>query len=65
MPDAAFVFADRLIAFDHVERRTYVLCVTDRDGVEEAEGWIEETCLRLASLPPLPDPAWGKSDASW
>ncbi len=26
MPDAAFVFADRLIAFDHVEQCTYVLC---------------------------------------
>ncbi len=27
MPDAAFVFADRLIAFDHLEQCTYVLCV--------------------------------------
>jgi len=61
MPDAAFVFADRLVAFDHLDRRTYVLCVTDPDGVEEAEGWIEETSLRLASLPPLPDPEWGES----
>ncbi|HWO16344.1 MAG TPA: aminodeoxychorismate synthase component I [Solirubrobacterales bacterium] len=60
MPDAAFVFADRLIAFDHLERRTYVLCVTDLDGADEAEEWIEETCLRLASLPPLPNPAWGE-----
>ncbi len=29
MPDAAFVFADRLIAFDHVEQTTYVLCVAE------------------------------------
>ena len=33
MPDAAFVFADRLIAFDHVERTTYVLgCRRARRG---------------------------------
>ena len=29
MPDAAFVFADRLIAFDHYEKATYLLCVTE------------------------------------
>jgi para-aminobenzoate synthetase len=57
-PDAAFVFADRLVAFDHLERRTYVLCVTASDGAEEGERWIGETCLRLASLPPLADPEW-------
>jgi para-aminobenzoate synthetase len=64
MPDAAFVFADRLIAFDHVEQRTYVLCAADSDKVEEADRWIEETSLRLASLPPLPDPAWEMSNVS-
>ncbi len=37
-PDAAFVFADRLVAFDHLERRTYVLCVTDPDGAAEGGG---------------------------
>ncbi len=28
-PDAAFVFADRLIAFDHLERRTWLLCLAE------------------------------------
>jgi len=56
MPDAAFVFADRLIAFDHLERCTYVLCVTEPGGVEEAERWIAETSVRLASLAPLGAP---------
>jgi para-aminobenzoate synthetase len=28
-PDAAFVFADRLIAFDHQQRHTYLLALTD------------------------------------
>jgi para-aminobenzoate synthetase len=58
MPDAAFVFADRLIAFDHVERTTYVLCVSEPDGAEEAERWIRDTSLRLVSLPPIDAPDW-------
>ena len=63
-PDAAFLFADRLVAFDHLKRRTYVLCLTEPDGAEAGEGWIEETSRRLASLPPLPDPgpAEGSTD---
>jgi para-aminobenzoate synthetase len=52
MPDAAFVFADRMIAFDHLERCTYVLCVAEPGGEQEAERWIAETSLRLASLSP-------------
>ncbi|HEX8714877.1 MAG TPA: aminodeoxychorismate synthase component I [Solirubrobacteraceae bacterium] len=54
MPDAAFVFADRLIAFDHLERCTYVLCIADRGDAEAADRWIAETSVRLASLAPLP-----------
>ncbi len=56
LPDAAFVFADRLVAFDRLERCTYVLCLTEPGGVEEGERWIEETSLRLASLPALGNP---------
>jgi para-aminobenzoate synthetase len=59
-PDAAFVFADRMIAFDHVEQCTYVVCLTDAEGVEEAERWIAATSLRLASLPPLQEPEWAE-----
>jgi para-aminobenzoate synthetase len=50
-PDAAFVFADRLIAFDHQQRHTYLLAL----AAPEAEAWIEETSRRLAALPTLPD----------
>jgi para-aminobenzoate synthetase len=63
MPDAAFVFADRLIAFDHVERTTYVLSVSEPEGAEEAERWIRETSLRLVSLPPIETPDWERSSA--
>jgi len=69
-PDAAFVFADRLIAFDRRERRTYLaqlhrIC-PPRGGRFDAAapaagggGWIEETARRLAALPALPEPAVG------
>ncbi len=56
LPDAAFVLADRLIAFDHVEQCAYVLCMTDPEHAADGDRWIAETSLRLASLPPLEDP---------
>jgi para-aminobenzoate synthetase len=52
MPDAAFVFADRLIAFDHVERCTYLLCLHEPSAGRLADGWIAETRRRLESLSP-------------
>jgi para-aminobenzoate synthetase len=53
LPDAAFVFAGRMIAFDHVERHAYLLCLAEPGGEAEAEAWIETTASRLASLPTL------------
>jgi para-aminobenzoate synthetase len=61
-PDAAFVFADRLIAFDHIEECTYVVCFADPGRLEEAERWIAATSLRLASLPPPDEPERGEVD---
>jgi para-aminobenzoate synthetase len=58
LPDAAFVFADRLIAFDHLERHTWLLCLTPAGDPAEAERWLDETSRRLASLPPLAEPVW-------
>src|SRR6185312_9961597 len=63
MPDAAFVLADRLIAFDHVERTTYVLAIAEPDGVEDSERWIRDTSLRLVSLPPVDAPDWERLSA--
>lgn len=53
-PDAAFILADRLIAFDHQEHHTYLLVLTT--APREAEAWIEETQRRLAELPALAEP---------
>ncbi|HEY1854932.1 MAG TPA: aminodeoxychorismate synthase component I [Solirubrobacterales bacterium] len=58
MPDAWFVFADRMIAFDHLEGATYVLGICPRSETEETDRWIAEASLRLASLPPIDVPEW-------
>jgi para-aminobenzoate synthetase len=57
-PDAAFVFADRVIAFDHVEERTYVLCLVEPGGEAAAERWIAATSVRLGSLAETAEPDW-------
>jgi para-aminobenzoate synthetase len=57
--DAAFVFADRLIAFDRAQRCSYVLSLGAAEGADEAEEWIEQTSLRLAALPALSEPEAG------
>jgi para-aminobenzoate synthetase len=60
MPDAFFVFADRMIAFDHLEGAAYVLGICERGEAEETDRWIAETGLRLASLPPISEPEWSE-----
>jgi para-aminobenzoate synthetase len=61
-PDAAFVFADRLIAFDHLEGHTYLL------ALGEGRRWAEETERRLADLPSPPEtdgPGGEPVDEEW
>ena len=55
-PDARFLFADRLIAFDHLERCTYLVAVHEPDRADEAEAWIRDVTLRIVSLPAVTDP---------
>jgi para-aminobenzoate synthetase len=56
LPDAHLVLADRMIAFDHLERCAYVLGFATRGETEALDGWIAATIRRLAALPPLPEP---------
>lgn len=58
-PDAGFVFADRLIAFDHEEEVAYLVCVDDIDHTDRAMRWIEETYNRIIDLPPVPQ--WSRT----
>jgi para-aminobenzoate synthetase len=48
--DAAFLLADRVIAFDHEERCTYLLCLHELGEEEAAEASFEATARRLAAL---------------
>jgi para-aminobenzoate synthetase len=60
LPDAALLFCDRVIAFDHRERRIHLVALADADGRQDAEGWLAATGERLRALarepPPLPTP---------
>jgi para-aminobenzoate synthetase len=64
LPDAALLLCDRVIAFDHRERRIHLLALTDAAGVTDADGWLAATEQRLRALaqepPPVP-PAPGRA----
>jgi para-aminobenzoate synthetase len=50
LPDAAFVFADRLIAFDHELGHTYLLCLGEPGTEEATEAWLSTTAASLSTL---------------
>jgi para-aminobenzoate synthetase len=50
LPDAAFVLADRLIAFDHDLGYTYLLCLCEPEEEQAADSWLSTTAARLAGL---------------
>ncbi len=54
LPDAAFVFAGRMIAFDHVEGHTYLLCLAEPGGEDEAQAWLAAASAHLTSLARAP-----------
>jgi len=62
LPDALLMLANRVIAVDHVRRRTYV-CAVGREDDAEADAWVEAAAeLAAAAIaeppppPPLPAP---------
>jgi para-aminobenzoate synthetase len=50
-PDAALMLADRLVAVDHAERRSWALALCDADASEAAGTWPEEAAQLLQSMP--------------
>ncbi|MFN8218173.1 MAG: aminodeoxychorismate synthase component I [Solirubrobacterales bacterium] len=50
-PDAALVFADRLLVIDHEDGRTHLLCLAPPGAEAEAEAWLARTAARLRRLP--------------
>jgi para-aminobenzoate synthetase len=59
LPDAAFVFAARMLAFDHERGHTYLLCLVGPGGEGEAETWLEDTAATLVALRPETAPRPG------
>ena len=61
LPDAQLLYADRVLAFDHVDRAVYLLALADEEVAEagraDAAAWIEETAAALAALAAADPPA--------
>jgi para-aminobenzoate synthetase len=54
-PDAALIFADRMIVFDHEEDDLYMLCLHHEDEAQRADEWLaatESSLIALAELAP-------------
>jgi para-aminobenzoate synthetase len=50
LPDAAFVFACRMLAFDQAQGHTYLLALAEPGGEREAEEWLAATARSLEAL---------------
>ena len=51
-PDAAFIFADRFLAFDHARGDAHLVCLERADQVARAAQWLRETTARLLAMAP-------------
>jgi para-aminobenzoate synthetase len=60
LPDAALIFAGRMLAFDHAEGHTYLLCLAEAGGEREAEKWLAATEGVLETMP-----AWSVGAPAW
>ncbi|MGG0511205.1 aminodeoxychorismate synthase [Priestia megaterium] len=50
LPDSKFIFSDRFIAFDHIESKTYLVCLTQSKDKEHCREWFKEIKAKLKSL---------------
>jgi para-aminobenzoate synthetase len=50
-PDAALIFADRMLAIDHVEGTSYLLALSADGDDAGARAWLEDASRRLLELP--------------
>jgi len=54
LPDAIFLFADRMIAIDHQEQCVYLLQLIKKGQTEQLETWFDTIQQQLETLTPLP-----------
>lgn len=66
-PDAALLFADRVVAFDHLRRVCYLLALSTSATAskDEAAAWIDQTAGRLSTLPEEPAAATQTPWTAW
>jgi para-aminobenzoate synthetase len=57
LPDAALLFADRFVAFDHAADEAHVVCLTAPGGRSDAAEWADATAARLRAVRAAPAPA--------
>ncbi|QUC56207.1 aminodeoxychorismate synthase component I [Streptomyces sp. A2-16] len=64
VPDACWLFADRLIAVDHLKRFTYAVCLAEDtpQATREAEDWLESALAQLTFVATEPDPATSRAN---
>ncbi|MFF7134884.1 MULTISPECIES: aminodeoxychorismate synthase component I [unclassified Streptomyces] len=64
VPDACWLFADRLIAVDHLKRFTYAVCLAEDtpQAAREAEDWLESALAQLTFVATEPDPATARAN---
>ncbi|WP_234686122.1 aminodeoxychorismate synthase component I [Bradyrhizobium monzae] len=51
-PDAMFIYSDRFIAVDHVEKKTYVLAIDEPSNADRAKKWIDHTIAMIERMAP-------------
>jgi para-aminobenzoate synthetase len=62
-PDAALIFADRMLAIDHVEGTSYLLALSAGGDDAGARAWLEDASRRLLELPAQAAHARARPDA--
>ncbi|MFA1548649.1 aminodeoxychorismate synthase component I [Actinomadura chokoriensis] len=56
-PDAAMIFADRAVAFDHREGAVHLLALCPAGAEQDALAWLDDTESRLAEVAAPAEPA--------
>jgi para-aminobenzoate synthetase len=54
-PDAAQIFADRVVVFDHIEKDIYLLCLDTADNADRVESWFNDVENQLKALSKIAD----------
>ncbi|MCD9873474.1 aminodeoxychorismate synthase component I [Streptomyces guryensis] len=64
VPDACWLFADRLIAVDHLKGFTYAVCLAEDtpQGTRQAEDWLEGALAQLSFVSAAPEGVSGLSE---